>query len=319
MLNDIKQDDFTFDGWKYSTMPAIKNAGDENTEANKGYYIDLPIEMPFTADEIFDDQDYEFAEEFGLQQKFTTPFATRNIQWNVTPSAGRPAGTIGYIQTKKYQNMLREYFAETFNVDMLDSKVPGVFPVTLIKFQWNSHYHREGYAKHHSPRQREFLGLNRSQYAINFKLWGDTEGTAVEFGEQSSEIDSLEKSLLGQLMKQHPRPTTGARTGTGETEIINPLSGGERVAITDETGDTFGVYTGRDGFLGDNNEYEEREVRPIVRRVGYQTPYMINLQKYHRIVLSEQKSRISMRMMCSDKDFTFEQIEELNEKGLLLK
>ena len=109
------------------------------------------------------------------------------------------------------------------------------------------------------------------------------------------------------------------KIATGETEIINPLSGGERVAITDETGDTFGVYTGRDGFLGDNNEYEEREVRPIVRRVGYQTPYMINLQKYHRIVLSEQKSRISMRMMCSDKDFTFEQIEELNEKGLLLK
>lgn len=303
MLNDIKQNDFTFDGWKYSTMPAIKNAGDKNTEANKGYYIDLPIEMPFTADEIFDDQDYEFAEEFGLQQKFTTPFATRNIQWNVTSSAGRPAGTIGYIQTKKYQDMLREYFAETFNIDMLDNKVPGIFPVTLIKFQWNSHYHREGYAEHHSPRQREYLGLNRSQYAINFKLWGDTEGTAVEFGEQSSEIDSLEQSLLNKLMVKHPDPNTGS----------------ERVAVTDESGDTFGVYTGRDGFLGEGNEYEEREVTPVVRRVGYQTPYMINLQKYHRIVLSEQKSRISMRMMCSDKDFTFEQIEELNEKGLLLK
>ena len=303
MLNNIKQNDFTFDGWKYSTMPAIKNAGDENTEANKGYYIDLPIEMPFTADEIFDDLDYEFAEEFGLQQKFTKPFASRNIQWNVTSSAGRPAGTIGYIQTKKYQNMLRDYFAETFNIDMLDRKVPGMFPVTLIKFQWNSHYHREGYAEHHTQAQREYLGLNRSQYAINFKLWGDTEGTAVEFGEQSSEIDSLEQSLMQKLMEKHP----------------NPVSGSERVAVTDESGDTFGVYTGRDGFLGETNEYEEREVTPVVRRVGYQNPYMINLQKYHRIVLSEQKSRISMRMMCSDKDFTFEQIEELNEKGLLLK
>ena len=54
MQNAIKQNDFTFDGWKYNTMPVIKNAGDQNTEDNKGYYIDLPIEMPFTSDEIFD-------------------------------------------------------------------------------------------------------------------------------------------------------------------------------------------------------------------------------------------------------------------------
>ena len=52
MQNAIKQNDFTFDGWKYNTMPVIKNAGDQNTEDNKGYYIDLPIEMPFTSDEI---------------------------------------------------------------------------------------------------------------------------------------------------------------------------------------------------------------------------------------------------------------------------
>ena len=46
---EIKQNDFTFEGWKYNTMPVIKNAGDKNTDVNKGYYIDLPIEMPFTA------------------------------------------------------------------------------------------------------------------------------------------------------------------------------------------------------------------------------------------------------------------------------
>ena len=284
-------------------MPVIKNAGDQNTEDNKGYYIDLPIEMPFTSDEIFDSTDLEFAEEFGLQQKFAKPFQSTNILWNVTSSAGRPAGTIGYIRTKKYQHMLRDYFHETFSIDMLDKKVEGFFPVTLIKFQWNSHYHREGYAEHHTAEQREYLKLNRSQYAINFKLWGDDKGTAVEFGEQSNDIDALEQTLLNKLMVKHP----------------DPQSGSERVAVTDDTGDTFGVYTGRDGFLGEGNEYEEREVTPVVRRVGYTNPYIINLQKYHRIVLSEEKSRISMRLMCSDKDFTFEQIEELNEKGLLLK
>tara|TARA_B100001057_G_scaffold499483_1_gene610326 strand:+ start:1566 stop:2477 length:912 start_codon:yes stop_codon:yes gene_type:complete len=303
MQNAIKQNDFTFDGWKYNTMPVIKNAGDQNTEDNKGYYIDLPIEMPFTSDEIFDSTDLEFAEEFGLQQKFAKPFQSTNILWNVTSSSGRPAGTIGYIRTKKYQNMLRDYFHETFSIDMLDKKVEGFFPVTLIKFQWNSHYHREGYAEHHTAEQREYLKLNRSQYAINFKLWGDDKGTAVEFGEQSNDIDALEQTLLNKLMVKHP----------------DPQSGSERVAVTDDTGDTFGVYTGRDGFLGEGNEYEEREVTPVVRRVGYTNPYIINLQKYHRIVLSEEKSRISMRLMCSDKDFTFEQIEELNEKGLLLK
>ena len=46
-----------------------------------------------------------------------------------------------------------------------------------------------------------------------------------------------------------------------------PTTGSERVAITDESYDTFGVYTGRDG-LGEGNEYEEREVTPVVRRVG---------------------------------------------------
>ena len=38
---EIKQNDFTFEGWKYNTMFAIKNAGDKNTDVNKGYYIDL--------------------------------------------------------------------------------------------------------------------------------------------------------------------------------------------------------------------------------------------------------------------------------------
>ena len=300
---EIKQNDFTFEGWKYNTMPVIKNAGDKNTDVNKGYYIDLPIEMPFTANEIFDYLDEDFAQEFGLQQKFDKPFESTNIYWNVSPSAGRPAGTIGYIRTKKYQDILRDYFHETFSIDMLDKKLAGQFPVTLIKFQWNQHYHREGYAEHHTAEQREYLKFNRSQYAINFKLWGDETGTAVEFGEQSKDIDQLEQSLLNKLMVKHPDPRTG----------------NERVAVTDESGDTFGVYTGRDGFLGEGNEYEEREVTPVVRRVGYPKSYIINLQKYHRIVLSEEKSRISMRLMCSDKDFTFEQIEELNEKGLLLK
>ena len=296
----------------------------DSTPAHKGNYIDLDIPMPFETKDLFTDIDYEFAEEYGEQIKFKESFQSKNIQWLIHYNKERPAGSLGYITSKEHQYALRDYFNDNFQIDIMKDMLvngPGkiMLPVTLIKFQHTSHWNREGYAEWMvgDSRMEKAFAPHRSQFAINFKLYGEETGTATEFGEPSEFITNTEKRLAEQLVQ---RFEAGAsyQDKTLNEHSIKVNDGPTRELIQDENGnDVFGVWPGRDGFTGTGDDLENKEITTTCRREGYSSPYIINLQKMHRVITTGTP-RISMRFMCGTKR-SFSEVEALHEKGLLLK
>ena len=77
---------------------------------------------------------------------------------------------------------------------------------------------------------------------------------------------------------------------------------------------TMSVYLGRTGFHDDT--FEQAHIKTNIVREGYNLPYIINVQKWHKVITTN-KPRVSLRYMCDDK-YSFEELEKLHQQGNLI-
>lgn len=142
--------------------------------------------------------------------------------------------------------------------------------------------------------------------AINFKMYGKAEGSNVCFGEPSDTIVQQEIKLSESILERNRRRVlkNGSPIGT------NNFS---RVSISNPD-KTMSVYLGRTGFH--NDKFEKENIKTKVVREGYHSPYIINVQQWHKVVTTEHP-RVSLRYMCGDK-YTFEELEKLHKEGNLI-
>lgn len=278
-----------------------------NMSAANGCYIDLDIPLPINPQELFDDKDIEFIECENSFPKYSEPFTTTNIHWNVFKKP-TPDGTIGFITNKDILDKCKDFFESTFKINPLtDKQRPGYgyYPITLVKFNQTSAYHREGFADWYTDEHKK-LFKSRFQMAINFKMYGDVEGTEVRFGEPSNLIVEQEKKLTNKILERNRKRVAkgGEQLGTKHFS---------RVSVSNDD-KTMSVYLGRTGFYDKN--FEEENIETKVVRQGYYSPFIINVQQWHKVVTST-KPRVSLRFMCGDK-YTFEELEQLHAGGNLI-
>ena len=275
--------------------------------ALNGCYIDLDITLPITPKELFDDNDIVFIECVDPYSKYKGPLVTTNIHWNITNKPS-PDGIVGYLTSYELADKCKDYFEKTFKVNPLTEKLqPGYpyYPITLVRFNQSSAYHREGFADWYTEEHKDVFH-SRFQMAINFKMYGKAKGSNVCFGEPSDTIVQQEIKLSESILERNRRRVlkNGSPIGTNNFSRVS-------VSNPDKT---MSVYLGRTGFH--NDKFEKENIKTKVVREGYHSPYIINVQQWHKVVTTEHP-RVSLRYMCGDK-YTFEELEKLHKEGNLI-
>ena len=275
--------------------------------ALNGCYIDLDITLPITPEELFDDNDIEFIECADPYSKYKEPLVTTNIHWNITNKPS-PDGIIGYLTSYDLADKCKDYFDKTFKVNPLTEKPqPGYpyYPITLVRFNQNSAYHREGFADWYTDEHKEVFN-SRFQMAINFKMYGEAVGSDVYFGQPSDTIVQQEKELSELLLEKNRKRLIQKSKPIG-SHNFNRIS-------APNSDNTMSVYLGRTGFHDDT--FEQAHIKTNIVREGYNLPYIINVQKWHKVITTN-KPRVSLRYMCDDK-YSFEELEKLHQQGNLI-
>lgn len=265
-------------------------------------FIDLPtLKLPFDHSDIFTDQDYEIANS-KEQLRFNTQ--TENILWEGNETSiletnardTRPSSTMGYITSKKFQYILKEFFNEHFKINIMDDIwTPSVgvkfLPVTLIKFHKSTVWHREGNADFYNQDIINML-KGRVNYAVNFPLYGDPNNSEVMFGKPSQKLIREEIDLLYKL--QHTQ------------DIVEGVTNSDK---------SLRVSASIDSILKEDVWANDIEITGIKK--GYHCPYIINLSSYHKVI-SDNTNRISLRFMGNSKKYTYSDIVKLFEENELL-
>lgn len=264
-------------------------------------FIDLPhLTLPFDHTEIFTDQDYEIA---NSKEQLIQNTQTENILWEGVEESllrtnsrdTRPSSTMGYITSKKFQYILKDFFNDNFKINIMDDIwTPSIgvkfLPITLIKFHKSSVWHREGNADFYN---RDVINMldGRVNYAVNFPLYGDPNNSEVWFGKPSEKLIREEMDLLYKLSNTEDKVT-------GVTNIEKTLR----------------VSSSIDSILDENVWGEHIEITGIKK--GYHCPYIINLSSYHK-VLTDNTNRISLRFMGNSSKYTYKDIVQLFENNEL--
>lgn len=278
-----------------------------NMSADNGCYIDLNIPLPIDPKELFDEEDIKFIESSDPYSEYKEPLVTTNIHWNITNKPS-PDGIIGYLTSYELADKCKFYFEETFKINPLTEKLqPGYpyYPITLVRFNQSSAYHREGYADWYTDEHKEVFN-SRFQMAINFKMYGDSEGSDVYFGTPSDIIVKQEKELSQKILERNRNRILKDGKPFGSTNFT-------RVSVPNAD-KTMSVYLGRTGFHDD--KFEKENIKTKVVRKGYVSPFIINVQEWHKVVTTN-KPRVSLRYMCGDK-YTFQELEQLHKRGELI-
>lgn len=264
-------------------------------------YIDLKgIELPFKCSELFSEQDYHVAD---ADYQIRNNIQTKNILWegseqSLLPTnarSSRPVSVMGYITSKPIQRQLREFYNDTFKINIVDDAWTvgmGVkfYPITLIKFHASTVWHREGNATWYTQDIIDKL-KGRVNYAINFPLYGDKDNSRVMFGKPCDKLLKKEKELMQELLSKE--------------DIVEGVTDKEK---------SLKVSSSIDSVL-DESKYN-MEVEGI--KEGYHCPYIIPLSSYHK-VQTDGTNRISLRFMGNSNKYTYADICKLYDNGELLR
>jgi len=271
-------------------------------------FIDLPdISLPFTHEDLLDDQDYEV-----LETKRIPPegLLSSKVAWGVRTnsrfSASGDVSIFGFITDNDMMYVLKEHFDKTYNSDIIgdiqslgmQSQFHGkkMMPITLITFSDTTPWHREGFSQSWSSKEFEesfhaFSPNSRYNFAVNYPLYvKDAEDTKVEFAKTTKPIQVLEKRLLKQMMENKSYhgyiESNGLRVSRSLDQIV-------------------------DEHLWRN------DIDIVATKYGYDCPYIINLSSYHKVTTTDA-TRLSLRYMASTK-YQWTDIEKLYNTGKLFK
>ena len=276
-------------------------------QSQPGYFQELDIELPFTADDLFTDHDYEI---ISNANRTDAGIKTANLYWT---SAERELGNAAWIHSKAIKRRLQEYMFDTFAIPFLPKSIPrgltgrSVFPATLICFTADNLFHKEGYTDDmltNSDRQNAHYG--RINYSLNFKMLGPTENAGTFFGEPSDTVSQWDKIGADNGEAYH-RTHNSYGTDPYYTHMINDNPAYE-------------YNHRRSGFRHHSDVNQHDYITTVAKKEGFEKPYIINLSKFHRVDMTPiPQPRVAMRIHGNWRKYSFEYIQQLHNEGKLLK
>jgi|TARA_B110000858_G_scaffold151157_1_gene172089 hypothetical protein len=294
----------------------------------KNCYIDLPtMELPWTVDDIFSDEDYELIND---NKSHLKPFIikTNKLAWNNWQSQpaneydkyihslnGREDDNIHFngtalIKNSKLKREVYDWARDTFHEDYLDDlwELPGgkLPPITILCFNKTSKWHTEGPVKIPNDIPVDFntqiLHQVRASVCCNFRLLGDVDESILQFTHATDELNNkyneVESKFVNTWLNNNPDYKI---TPQGLPEVL--AQDGLKVSASTS-------------YIADSEMW--RDHIPIsAERKGMHNPFFINLAKWHR-VLTNNTPRVSFRVH-SGEGMNFRRIEELVSSGNFFK
>lgn len=280
------------------------------------------LENPFTAEDLFVDEDWDLFENYQIGKM---NYHAGSIRWfdghldvstidpvyNAVKDNTSQFSGVGWITDKKVMKTMKEFA----NDCLPDNFIKGMwhtptgqrlFPVTVLAWDKSSDWHMEG-CRWDWQRQVFFRDI-RSTTVCNFKMLGQDDTSSIDYAEPSKKmIDTLERLtkefveyeggiehdgvVKGQKMTFKPRTEEQGLMVCGQNDVISP--------------------PGEDIWL--------KELTPICTKTGYANPFLMNLEQWHKVNSgSNNSSRVTLRFMA-DKDIPFSHWEEMVDNGTFLK
>ena len=277
------------------------------TQSALGYFQEIDIQAPITPDELFTDQDYEII----AQDNTDGSAITTNLYWRFFQ---KYLGNSAYIHNKVLHRRILEYMNDTFTIPIMPrSEVTQgggyVFPATLVCFSENNWFHREGHTPDiYKNRHRLDAHLGRIDYALNFKMIGSEENSGTFFGEPNDDVIEWERIGADHAEAYHRKYLTHE---TETTPYYYHMVNGQPAW----------QYRARHAdFLPHPDVNQHDYITTVAKKEDYDYPYFINLAKYHRVDMCPSiEPRMSLRIHCDWKRFTFDEVQRLHLEGKLLK
>lgn len=277
------------------------------TQSALGYFQEIDIQPPITPDELYTDQDYAII----AQDNTDGSDITTNLYWRYFQKG---LGNSAYIHNPVLHRRIKEYMNDTFAIPIMPRAgvTDGgnyVFPATLVCFSANNLYHREGHTPDmYKNSHRLHAHLGRIDYALNFKMIGSEENSGTFFGEPNDEVIEWERIGADHAEEYH-------RTYKSHEVNTTPYY------IHNINGQPAWQYRARHAdFLAHPDVDQHEFITTMAKKEGYDYPYFINLAKYHRVDMSPSaEPRMSLRIHCDWKRYTFDEIQRLHLEGKLLK
>ena len=276
-------------------------------QSHPGYFQELDIELPFTVDDLFTDQDYDVISQV---ERTTGAVRTANLYWIF---AEREIGNAAWIHSKVIQRRLQEYMLDTFAIPFLPRSVPigmtgrYAFPATLLCFSDDNWFHKEGFTddmRTNSDRVNAHYG--RINYSLNFKMLGPTENAGTFFGEPSDTVLQWDK-IGGDNGEAYYRTHKTYDTDPYYVHMVNDKP-------------AYPYRHRRSGFWRHSDLNQHDYITTVAKKEGFEKPYIINLSKFHRVDMTPiPQPRVAMRIHGNWEKYSFDHIQQLHNEGKLLK
>ena len=284
-----------------------------------GFFQELDIPIPITANDLLTDHDYEIISNPELTTGYET---TANIAWVFDE---KNIGNAGFIINKNIARQIQEYIGDTFTIPFLPRSTNlghsgrSIFPATLVCFTEDNMYHREGITEDiGKSAQRRSAHAGRVGYALNFKLVGPDDNSGTFFGEPNETILDWER-MAGDLVEEHylKKQNRSSRWLNQAKEIELP-----DYVYSHYIGDSvaFQHNTRRSGIMNHPDVNQHGYITTVAKKEGFDKPYIINLGKYHRVDMTpSQEPRVALRFHGNWQKYSFDDIQRLYNEGSLLK
>ena len=290
-------------------------------QSHPGFFQELDIPIPITANELLTDHDYEIISNPELTSGFET---TANIAWVFDV---KNVGNAGFLINKTIARRIQEYIGDTFTIPFLPRSMKlgqsgrTVFPATLVCFTEDNMYHREGITEDIGKSdQRISAHGGRLGYALNFKLVGPEENSGTFFGEPDETILGWERTA-GDLVEEHYVKQQSKMPGNFFTQV-KETEPQEDYVYNHYIGDSvaFQHNTRRSGIMNHPDINQHDHITTVAKKEGFNKPYIINLAKYHRVDMTpSQEPRVALRFHGNWQKYSFDDIQRLYNEGSLLK
>lgn len=273
-------------------------------------YCELPqLENPFSANEIFCDQDFKL-----IFNNDTSNLNADKIRWaNTTDDyfVGRKREDkfvgIGIIDDKKIQQKLRDFVNDVFPPYFIHNmwKSPTgkkVFPCTILVFCESSQWHCEGIQ--YPFQNHESVKAGRFSTVCNFPLIGKGHGSRILFGEGSKKLETELKQLTNQFLLHD-----------------NLYAGDDSIFANKKTRE---ISTDSSLMTGPSNDYIckpeiwDNEIEVVAVKENFDNPFLLNLARWHKVEFDADTPRVTLRLMA-DPDAPFQYWQNLVDTNKFLQ
>ncbi len=311
------------------------------------------LESPFKPEDIFTDEDWKlFSEDYETGK---VNLHSGSIKWfDANDEMAKAKGVqrpefsgVGYPTNKKFMKLLREYVGDTLPDDFIKQmwKTPigqKLYPCTLLAWGRDSDWHTEGVV--YDVQKNPKIASKRYSTVINFRLLGDADNSKIKFADPSPVLHNKIKELSEMFVSNdvhenysaqlqsisHSMSNNDDMDSSGAKRVVSYIGDSDKESASEvvERQKTLNYkaveFVEEDGLeISSPNDIItsqrwEDELNPITVKEGFNSPFMLNLARWHKVVVGDAGTRVTLRLMA-DRNVPFSHWEEMVDNGTFFK